>query len=628
MTDTRLPSLHLPPPRLDWNAAGWPESRDYGDVYFSKADALGESSHVFLAGNALPARFAALSAHDFVILELGFGSGLNFLNTWRLWRQTAPRGARLHYVSCELHPLSRDELERLHAQWPELASESAALRAQYPEHSAGLHQLRLGAAEHPLWLTLLYGDAHAMLTQLCCPSAPFVVDALFLDGFSPKRNPALWHTELLQQIARFCTPATTLATYSVAASVRQVLEQSGFNVEKAPGFAHKRHMLRGEYRGVAEASTRTPRGTLAIVGGGLAGCSSAFALAESGWRVTLFERNAALASAASGNPQGILHFRPVKRQAPDSHFNLYAYLHATRHYQALAHAVGLRWHPCGHLQLATTAALRQRFAAILEESVYPSALLHYLDRDAASAKAGVPLQYPALFFPDSGWLSPPELCTLYAAHPNITLATLSEVHAFRQDRSGWRLHTNAAAQAAQQHFDRIILANSSEAALFPELGHLPFISNRGQVDVYSASADSTVHTIVCGQSYLVPGDNVQCLGGSYYLGDDSPAAVSARQHWHLEQLRDACPTLGQALATRRPLQARRASRCITPDRLPLVGALDAERYPNLYLNLAHGSHGLTRTPLCAAWLTSQINATPPPCLPLLGELLNPARYPQ
>jgi tRNA 5-methylaminomethyl-2-thiouridine biosynthesis bifunctional protein len=623
MTDTRLPSLHLPPPRLDWNADGLPESRDYGDVYFSKADALGESSHVFLAGNDLPARFAALGANDFVIVELGFGSGLNFLNTWRLWRQTAPHGARLHYVSCELHPLSRDDLKRLHAHWPELAGESAELRAQYPEHTAGLHQVRLGAAAQPVLLTLLYGDARELLGQLC-PAASFAADALFLDGFSPKLNPALWQEELLGQLARFCTRATTLATYSVASTVRQVLEQTGFMVEKAPGFAHKRHMLRGRYQGEVSAPVPAPRGTAAIVGGGLAGCSTAFALAESGWRVTLFEREAALATAASGNPQGILHFRPVKRQAPDSHFNLYAYLHATRYYKALAQALGLDWHHCGHLQLATTPALCQRFAAILEEAVYPAPLLQYLDIAAASNKAGFPLQYPALFFPDSGWLAPPALCALYAAHPGITIATLNEVQAFARNGSNWHLATKASSRYARQSFDLVVLANSSEAGLFQGLDHLPLISNRGQVDVYPAAADSAVRTVVCGQSYLVPGNAVQCVGGSYYLGDDSAAASAARHDWHLEQLRDCSPSLGNALAARSPLLQRRASRCITPDRLPLVGKLDA----GLYLNLAHGSHGLTRTPFCAAWLASRINATPPPCLPVLGELLSPARYPR
>src|SRR5690606_25088768 len=98
------------------------------------------------------------------------------------------------------------------------------------------------------------------------------------------------------------------------------------------------------------------------------------------------------------------------------------------------------------------------------------------------------------------------------------------------------------------------------------------------------------------------------------------------QDWHRAQVTDCSAVLGAALEAASPLQHRSGIRCITPDRLPVVGALDPERLPGLYLNLAHGSHGLTRTPLCAAWLASRINATPPPCLPPLGQLLTPQRY--
>ncbi|HWK54913.1 MAG TPA: bifunctional tRNA (5-methylaminomethyl-2-thiouridine)(34)-methyltransferase MnmD/FAD-dependent 5-carboxymethylaminomethyl-2-thiouridine(34) oxidoreductase MnmC [Hyphomicrobiales bacterium] len=624
MTATLLPSLHLSPATLQWDAAGLPHSSDYGDVYFSRADALGESSHVFLEGNALPQRFAALSATDtFVIGELGFGSGLNFLNTWRLWERLAPPNACLHYLACELHPLPRAALARLHAHWPALAPYSNALLAQYPEHTAGIHQLRLQGGTRPVMLTLLYGDARHLLAFLA-KAGSFHVDAWYLDGFSPRLNPGLWQHELFAQLAALSTTRTTLASYSVAASVRQALQEAGFAVEKSPGFADKRHMLRGRYPGANSAPAPT-KGRAAVVGGGLAGCATAFALAESGWQVDLFEREAQLALGASGNPQGILHFRPVKRHAPDSHFNLYAYLHASRYYGGLAAALGLQWHPCGHLQLANTPTLQARFQAVLAEGMYPAPLLQWLDRDQASACAGQALNHPALFFPDSGWLAPPALCRLYAAHPAITVRPLQEVRAFTRSSQGWQLTMQGAAETAT--FALVVLANSMEAGLFPELGHLPLISNRGQVDVYAATPSTHLDTVVCGQSYLVPGDDgVQCTGGSYFLGDESAPAQQARQAWHRAQLTDCSPTLGAALDASTPLQRRSASRCITPDRLPLVGALDSNRLPGLYLNLAHGSHGLTRTPLCAAWLASVINATPPPCLPPLGELLAPQRY--
>ncbi len=90
---------------LDWQD-GQPVSRRFGDVYFSRASGIDETGHVFLAGNRLAQRFAALPAGAvFSIGETGFGTGLNFLCAWQLFDRTAAPGARLHYVSAELDPL-------------------------------------------------------------------------------------------------------------------------------------------------------------------------------------------------------------------------------------------------------------------------------------------------------------------------------------------------------------------------------------------------------------------------------------------------------------------------------------------------------------------------------------------
>ena len=97
----------LPHAQLDWNDQGQPLSRQFGDVYFSRDDGLGETRHVFLAGNDLPARFADLPAGSrLVIGETGFGTGLNFLCAWQLFDQLAPADACLHFVSVEKYPLT------------------------------------------------------------------------------------------------------------------------------------------------------------------------------------------------------------------------------------------------------------------------------------------------------------------------------------------------------------------------------------------------------------------------------------------------------------------------------------------------------------------------------------------
>jgi tRNA 5-methylaminomethyl-2-thiouridine biosynthesis bifunctional protein len=227
---------------LSWDANGLPRSVDYGDIYYSLVDALGESSYVFLDGNHLPERIAKLDKPNFVIGELGFGAGLNFLNTCRLWCNSAPTAAQLHYVACELHPFTAADLQRLHALFPELHPFSERLQQRYPDHTSGVHQLTLQFGERVVWLTLLYGDALVQLQDYLMQQT-LNVDAWFLDGFSPKLNPELWQQTLLGLIAKTSHATTTLSSYSVAGSLRRGLAELGFAVNKHAGFTGKRHML-------------------------------------------------------------------------------------------------------------------------------------------------------------------------------------------------------------------------------------------------------------------------------------------------------------------------------------------------------------------------------------------------
>src|SRR2546423_15095363 len=119
--------MPLIPARLEFAADGTPWSEEFGDVYHSAAGGPQQARHVFLGGNGLPGRWAG--RERFVILETGFGFGLNFLATWQAWRDDARRPARLHYVSIEKHPFERADLAALHARYPELAPLAQELQA-------------------------------------------------------------------------------------------------------------------------------------------------------------------------------------------------------------------------------------------------------------------------------------------------------------------------------------------------------------------------------------------------------------------------------------------------------------------------------------------------------------------
>ena len=236
--------------QLDWDDNGQPLSRAYGDVYFSRASGLAETHHVFLDGNQLPRRFAALPAGGRLCIgETGFGTGLNFLCAWRQFQALAPADARLHFVSVEKYPLRRDDLARALALWDELRPWSEQLLAQYHAIHPGFQRLLFDGGR--VVLTLLVGDVLETLPELDAR-----IDAWFLDGFSPAKNPEMWTEPLFAELARLAAPGATLATFTSAGFVRRGLIAAGFAMQRVKGFGQKREMLVGEFQGQPQGAAK------------------------------------------------------------------------------------------------------------------------------------------------------------------------------------------------------------------------------------------------------------------------------------------------------------------------------------------------------------------------------------
>jgi tRNA U34 5-methylaminomethyl-2-thiouridine-forming methyltransferase MnmC len=218
---------------LEWIDGDMPYSPEFGDHFYCREDGRAECGHVFLAGNGLPERWAA--GGTFVIGELGFGTGLNFCETWRV-SKTGEVRPTLHFISFELHPMRRDSIDKALSRWPALDIERRALVERWPDEPEGVVDIHFGDVR----LTVICGDALANLTD--CPQA---FDAWYLDGFAPSRNPAMWSEEILKSVFDHTRPGGTFATYAAAGFVRRNLGAAGFVVERRPGFAGKREMLCG-----------------------------------------------------------------------------------------------------------------------------------------------------------------------------------------------------------------------------------------------------------------------------------------------------------------------------------------------------------------------------------------------
>jgi tRNA 5-methylaminomethyl-2-thiouridine biosynthesis bifunctional protein len=329
------PRYSLQPAKLGWRQ-GVPYSDVFDDLYFAREGGLEESRYVFLENNDLPQRWKNYSR--FTVAETGFGTGLNFLSTLALWSESAPDYAQLHYISAEKHPFTKTDLSLALEFWPYLSRYCKELLKVYPELVPGYHRREL--ANRRVTLTLLFGDALELYTQLRAE-----VDAWYLDGFAPSKNPQMWIPKLFQQIARLSHPGTTFSTFTAAGMVRRGLQEVGFEVSKFPGFGAKRDMLRGvmgdptQKQKAVNHLSDTPwydvpaqpiqTGTNAIVvGAGLAGISAAHALARRNWTVAVFERHNQFAQEASGNLAGIAMPRLTADMSAEGRFYLAAFLHS------------------------------------------------------------------------------------------------------------------------------------------------------------------------------------------------------------------------------------------------------------------------------------------------------------
>lgn len=642
--------------QLDWDDQGRPRSRVFDDVYFSDQSGLDETRYVFLEQNNLAERFAALADNGrLVIGETGFGTGLNFLCAWQLFEQCAPTGARLHFVSVEKYPLSPQDLRRALELWPQLKHQAEQLLEQYVAIHQGFQRLSLAGGR--VTLTLLIGDALEQLPQL-----DGQVDAWFLDGFAPAKNPEMWTAELFAELARLAAPDATLSTFTSTGWVRRSLNAAGFQMKRTPGIGHKWEILRGVFIGWPDQTPTPPpvkpwyarptpligeRRAL-VIGGGLAGCASAASLAARGWQVTLLERHAGLAEEASGNPQGVLYLKLSAHGTALSQMILSGFGYTRRVLEQLQR--GVDWDACGVLQLAFNGKEAERQAQLAE--AFPRDLLHTLDQSEAQGRSGIDLACGGLFYPEGGWVHPPALCRWQASQPGIDVQPHHEVLQLRRVDGQWQAWDGERCLASAPV---AILAGAAEIKRFDPAADLPLKRIRGQITRLPQTIRSqSLATVVCAEGYVAPprlGEHT--LGASFDFNSDDLTPTAAEHAGNLQMLAEISQDLVQRLNadTLDPqhLEGRAAFRCTSPDYLPIVGPLadrqafteayaalgkDARQVPDapcpwldgLYINSGHGSRGLITAPLSGELIAAWLDNEPLPLPRSVAEACHPNRF--
>ena len=632
------------PASIDFDAGGPPRSPAFGDVYHPREGAAGQAQHVFLAGNGLPQRWQG--REDFVIVETGFGLGSNFLATWQAWRDDPQRCARLHMVSLELHPPTRDDLLRAHAGTPQ-ADLAQELARAWPPPTPDLHLLEFESGAVRLLLGL--GDARRLLPRL-----RLRVDACYLDGFAPARNPQLWEPPLFKALARLAAPGATAATWSAARAVREGLQAAGFEVETAPGFGSKRDMTRARHapRGGRRAAAQAVRGAASaspapaaadsrhalIIGAGLAGASAASALARLGWRCTVLERHGSPAAEASGNPAGVFH--PASHAADNPHARLLraASLLAAHRYARLIEDRRVTGEVRGMLQMPGRERDEPRPHAEHPDIARPETA------DSAAGLSGLAASGPGVHFGPAGWVAPGELVAAWLQAPGVTLHTGKPVASLERRGDGWRA-LDASGQALAEAPVVVLAAGTGLAALVQAASAEPLElgTSRGQLNWFDGVAGPRLPMTGQGYAVSVPGAGRWRLvfGATSHEDDAEPALREADTRWNEARLRALTGIEAPAQAGLLGMVGGRVAwRVTTPDRLPVVGPLAAPNLPaHLRLDQARlvprlagvhvigglGSRGLTWAPLLGEVLAAGVAGTPQPLPSDLLDALDPAR---
>ena len=602
-------SVSVVPARLARTAAGIAFSEAFGDVYHASSGGLAQARHVFLAGNALPDRWRGRDA--FCILETGFGLGLNFLATWQAWRDDASRPDRLHFVSIEKHPFSRDDLAEALAPFGELQALASALLRAWPPPIAGFHRLHFDGGR--VVLTLVLGDVLESLRSIDASA-----DALFLDGFAPSRNPDMWSPDVVRELARLAAPGCTLATWTVAGGVRAALAGAGFRVEKRKGLAPKREMLVGERDGEAAPAAGARRAV--VVGAGLSGTLVAERLAARGWDISLVDERDERTTARAGLVRPIANVR----DALNAQLSRAAFLYALQHYRALRDdGYHLEWNPCGVLQLAEDAAEASRFEAIAADQGYPPDFLGYVDGTGAAAIAGRPVARGGWWFPSGAVVPISGFAIASKARGGERMQRVPGRRVERIERAGgqWRALDAGARVIAEA--PTLVLANAADAARLAPEARLRLSAVRGQVTYLADDPRRRLDVVVSGNGYIAPlPDGGHALGATYHH-DDFDASVRIADHGeNLARARALLPGFVDGIEAG-ALAGWTGFRATVPDRLPIFGATASE---GLYTATGLGSRGLLWGPIGAELLASMLCREPLPLPRDHAAAISPRRF--
>ena len=643
--------------KIHFNEENTPVSDKFDDVYFSNQDGLTETHYVFLEGNQLWERWIHYPKAHFVIAETGFGTGLNFFavtSLFREFRQKYPDSPlkRLYFISFEKYPLPLDALQQAHLAYPQFSHLAEHLQQHWLNPIQGCYRFHF----HETTLDLWFGDVAENLPQL----GDYMndkIDAWFLDGFAPSKNPDMWNEQLYQQIFRFTKPQGTFGTFTAASAVRKGLENAGFDITKRKGFGKKRECLSGQKKHEKLTALSAPwfhsqsanlnEQDIAIIGGGIASLCTAISLLKRGAKITIYCEDEQTALNASGNKQGAFYPQLSDDNERNIRFYIHAFAYGHQFLQwAIQQQIEFEHEFCGVALCAYNEKTESKLNKIAELNL-PSDLYQSLNQSELSEKVGLPLPFGGGFIPQGAWLAPRQLVQhafAFLEKQDVQIKTSQKVIALSQTKNGWQITT-----AENETFchEVVVLANGHKLTEFEQTQKLPLYPVRGQVSQIPTSANLLkLKTVLCYDGYLTPVDQAKtshCIGASHVRDNATREFSLTEQQENQQKIQQNIPEDWTKEVDTSGNLARIGVRCSVRDLTPMMGAVphfsaqqtqyqnlfnlrrrkqpieQAENYPNLYLIGALGSRGLTSAPFLGETLASLIYGEP---LPMSEDLIH------
>ena len=581
-------------------------SNIYDDIFYSSSGAIDEKRYVFIEGNRIPER---LKLHDrLTVLELGFGLGLNFIATVREHRQQASR-CILDYVAFEKHPFTKEEMYDRLSRILGPTVEVRELVDCFPPLISGFHRVHLSRF---ISLTLIFGDAREYIKELSAS-----VDAIYLDGFAPAKNPELWDVKLFGGFRRLAAKGCTVSTYSSARGVRDSLTYAGFRVEKRKGFANKREMLIGVIEG-GKFVAKIPK-EVSIIGGGIAGFSTALVLSRYGVKSTIFESEPRLFDRASKNPLPLIRPSLSLDFGPRGRLNWYAFFFARDFYKNLQKHFDIGWRQTGVLQIAKSNEEFEKFEKAIRLLNLSTEEIELIEGGGVTAFGPKDPELKGAYFSTAGMLDNRLARCAYdvLSEKNIEVSLSATVDSIAEAEVIFQRDN----ETHRRTFSHVFLCNASSVQAFYPQVNFRVIDIPGQSSCFEA-APVQCGIPISGNGYTASTDAGSIWSSGTYR--DSSNDLDIKEEDEMINLNRLQSFHGSKISSHKPRAIENwvGVRATTHDRLPLCGKFDDQ----ISFVSGTGTRGFTWSPMIAEIAVSEALGLSAPVERSLMQRMSPLRH--